>query len=279
MRSFVRDGLTFEFRDEGPRDAEPVVLLHGWPGGAETWEDVAPALTSDGWRTLTPNQRGYSPDARPRQIRAYGMPHLVDDVLALLDAAAIERAHVIGHDWGGAVAWALASRRPDRVGTLTVLSTPHPVAMARALRSSDQLVRSGYVAAFQVPWVAERILRSGGGRVLRQALRLSGLDAARADRYVARQLRPGALRASLAWYRALPFVGADLPGDIAVPTLYVWSTGDSALGPAAADRTQDHVSGPYRFQILQGVSHWLPETVPHLVSKLSGAHLRAHPLV
>lgn len=279
LRSFRRDDLRFDVRDSGPLDGDPVVLLHGWPGGADTWTEVERELAGQGWRTFTPDQRGYSPEARPSAVKRYAMPELVDDALALLDAAGIQRAHVVGHDWGGAVSWALASRAPTRVCSLTVLSTPHPAAMARALVASDQAFRSAYVAAFQVRWLPERVLLAHGGHVLREVLRRSGLDEGHVDRYVERQREPGALSAGLSWYRALLSSPRATVGDISVPTLYVWSTGDAALGRAAAEGTGDHVTGPYRFEILEGFSHWLPETVPALVGRLIDAHARENPAV
>jgi pimeloyl-ACP methyl ester carboxylesterase len=279
LRSFRREGLHFDVRDDGPVGGDPIVLLHGWPGGADTWTEVARELVGQDWRTLTPDQRGYSPGARPSAVRRYAVPQLVDDVVAMLDAGGIAQAHVVGHDWGGAVAWALASRAPSRVGSLTVLSTPHPAAMARAIRSSDQALRSAYVAAFQLRWLPERVLLARRGRLLREALRRSGLDGKHADGYIARQREPGALTAALSWYRALPHSVRARVGDIAVPTLYVWSTGDAALGRVAAEGTGEHVTGPYRLEILNGFSHWLPETAPALVSRLISAHARTHPLV
>jgi pimeloyl-ACP methyl ester carboxylesterase len=265
-------------RDDGPGDGDPIVLLHGWPGGADTWTEVGRELVGEGWRTLTPDQRGYSPRARPSAVKRYALPQLVDDVVALLDAGGMAQAHVVGHDWGGAVAWALASRAPGRVASLTVLSTPHPAAMARAIRSSDQALRSAYVAAFQLRWLPERVLLARRGGPLREALRRSGLDDEHVDRYVARQREPGALTAALSWYRALPYSARATVGTITVPTLYVWSTGDTALGRVAAEGTGQHVAGPYRFEILDGFAHWLPETAPALVGRLISAHVRAHPL-
>jgi pimeloyl-ACP methyl ester carboxylesterase len=272
LPSYSRAGLVFDVRAGGPGGGVPVVLLHGWPGGAGTWSDVEPELHRLGFATLTPDQRGYSPGARPQGTRSYAMGELVDDVVALLDGAEAPVAHLVGHDWGGAVGWAMAASHPDRLASLTVLSTPHPRAMARSLRSSDQALRSAYVAGFQLPILPERLLLARRGAVLRTVLRRSGLSAERAEAYVARQLEPGALTASLAWYRALRVFGANPPGDITVPTRYVWSTRDTALGRRAAELTADHVRGPYHFEVLDGVSHWIPEECPALVASLVAAH-------
>lgn len=273
MRSFDRQGLTFDVHNGGPSGGEPIVLLHGWPGGALTWDGVGADLNGRGYRTLIPEQRGYSAGARPRGRSAYAMAELVQDVVALLDAADLASAHIVGHDWGGAVAWAMAAGQPARVASLTVLSTPHPRAMARALTSSDQALRSAYIAAFQVPRLPERLLLARDGALLRRLLRRSGLPAERADAYVDRQLRPGALTAALSWYRALPY--SSPPSDVATPTVYVWSTRDTALGRRAAELTADHVTGPYRFEVVEGASHWLPEEHPALVADHITAHVES----
>jgi pimeloyl-ACP methyl ester carboxylesterase len=201
------------------------------------------------------------------------MRELVADVVALLDATGVERAHVVGHDWGGAVAWALASDHADRVATLTVLSTPHPRAMAQSLRSSDQAVRSSYIGLFQLPVVPEALLLARGGALLRRLLRRSGLPTAEAEAYAARQAEPGALTASLGWYRALPLDGSP-SGDVAVPTRYLWGDRDGALGERAAELTAEHVTGPYRFERLEGASHWLPELHAELVAAAILDHRR-----
>ena len=159
MEHFSRAGLVFDVSDEGPDDGESVLLLHGWPQDHTAWRHVAPLLHAAGLRTLAPDQRGYSPGARPRGRAAYGMGELVADAVALLDAAGVARAHVVGHDWGGSVAWALAERHPERVSSLTVLSTPHHHAMGWAMRHGDQLRRSWYMFAFQLPLLPEAVLR------------------------------------------------------------------------------------------------------------------------
>jgi pimeloyl-ACP methyl ester carboxylesterase len=248
--------MVFDVQDGGPPDGEPVVLLHGFPQDCTAFDRVSPALHSAGLRTLAPDQRGYSPGARPVGRSHYRMRETVDDVLALLDAAGLDRAHVVGHDWGGAVAWALAARHPERVRTLTAVSTPHPRAMARSL-AGTQLLRSSYIPLFRVPRLAERMLGAGGGRGLRTMLTTSGLDPATADTYVAAMRAPGALTAALNWYRgALPFGVAPR---VTVPALYVWGDRDQALGPRAARTTGRWVTAPYRFEVIAGGGHWIPE--------------------
>lgn len=279
MDRFIRDGLAFDVVDAGPPDApEAVVLLHGFPQSAATWSGVSERLARAGLRVLAFDQRGYSPGARPVHTDAYRMPELVADVLALADAAGLARFHVVGHDWGGGVAWALGAH-PDaaaRLASLTVLSMPHPRAFAKALWRHGQAARSAYVALFRTPWLAERLLLAGGGLPLRRGLRRSGLDAATARAYADRMAQPGALTAALNWYRTAARPSGDDAVDPAVPVLYVWSSGDTALGRAAAEMTAEFVPGPYRFEVLDGLSHWLPEQAPEAVAALVIAHVRAH---
>jgi pimeloyl-ACP methyl ester carboxylesterase len=273
--SFRRDGLTFDVRDGGPGDGDPVVLLHGFPQDSSAWDGVAPALHQHGLRTLAPDQRGCSPMARPRRRSAYRLREVTDDVLALLDAADLASAHVVGHDWGGAVAWALGAWHPERVRTLTVLSVPHPGAMTKALVTSDQALRSTYMAVFQVPALPERALLAAGGAPLRQMLRRSGLPPHLADHYVERMREPGALAAALNWYRALPWHARDPVGRVAVPTLHVWSTGDTFLGRAATEDTARFCRDTYRLEVLDDVPHWIPELAADRVAALVTAHARS----
>jgi pimeloyl-ACP methyl ester carboxylesterase len=276
VESFRRDGLTFDVRDEGPPDGEPVVLLHGFPQDSTAWARVAPVLHEHGLRTLAPDQRGYSPMARPRGRACYRLRETVDDVVALLDAAGLESAHVVGHDWGGIVAWGLAGWQPERVRTLTAVSVPHPAAMAKAFVTSDQLLRSYHMGLFQLPFLPERLILANDGRPLRAMLRRGGLPSDAVDRYVQRMREPGALTAALAWYRALPWSARDPVGKIrGVPTLHVWSTEDAFLGRAATEATEQFCDTPYRLEVLDGVTHWIPELASDRLAELVTAHVRS----
>ncbi|WP_256841599.1 alpha/beta fold hydrolase [Ornithinimicrobium cryptoxanthini] len=275
MDRLHREGLVLDILDGGPGDGELVVLLHGFPQDATTWGRVVPHLHRAGLRTLAPHQRGYSPGARPRRVSAYRMEELVGDVLALLDGAGARRAHVVGHDWGGAVAWALAQRHPERVASLVVLSTPHPEALGWAVRHGDQARRSWYILAFQLP-VLPQVL---GARMLRSgALQRWGVPGDDSQRYAARLGRPGALRGPVNWYRAavrgLFRRSRAGGGDVTVPTTYVWGSQDPFLGRDAAERTARHVSGDYRFVEVDG-GHWLAERQPVLVAREILARIRA----
>lgn len=267
-------GLRFEVLTAGPGRGEPVVLLHGFPQTSDCWVEQVRALAGAGYHVAAPNQRGYSPGARPNGVKAYAMEHLVADVIGLADALDLTRFHLVGHDWGGAVGWALASAAPERLHSLAVVSTPHPRALAKAVPMSLQLLRSSYIGLFRVPWLPETLLGAGGGKVLRQLLRLSGLPGKDADLYVEAVSRPGVLSAALNWYRANGPTLVAATGRIEVRTLYVWSTRDVALGRRAAEATGDYVDGRYRFEVLEGVSHWVPEERPDQLSRLLLEHLR-----
>ena len=236
---------------------EVVVLLHGFPQDPSAFDDVVPALHEAGLRTLVPTQRGYAATARPRRRRDYRTEELTLDLVALLDAAGVERAHLVGHDWGAAPAWALAARLPKRVSSLTVLSTPHPTAMIKSWMTSSQALKSWYMAYFQLPWLPEVAM----AHHLRRVLLSSGLPEHFADRYVRLMADPGTLTAALNWYRGIPFSARHPIGTVRVPTTYVWGQHDVALGAAAAKATGRYVDADYRFEQWQA-GHWLPETRP-----------------
>lgn len=280
MDSFRRGDLLFDVTDSGSSDGPVVVLLHGFPQRASSWSAVTAALTEQGYRCLAPNQRGYSDGARPSGRRAYRTAELVEDVLALLDAAGADRVHLVGHDWGANVAWAVAAHHPARLASLSALSVPHPAAFSRALVTSRQAFASWYMAVFQLPVFPELILTGGndGWRRLATWLRSSGQSAEAAERDARAMAAPGRLRAALNWYRAIPFADPRTAAvTVPVPTLFVWSDGDSAVLRSAADRCADWVTGPFTFEVLIGVSHWIPDEAPTEVASLLLDHLRAHP--
>ena len=274
LSSVSRDGLVLDVRDSGPAGAPAVVCLHGFPQDGGAYDAVVPLLAAAGLRVLVPDQRGYSPGARPAGRAPYALREVVADVVALLDAAGLDRAHVVGHDWGGAVAWALAGRHPGRVASLTVLGTPHPDALRAALAGSSQPLRSVYMGFFQVPRLPEALLLARGGAPLRRLLERSGLPAARADRYTRRMLEPGALAAALAWYRALPLAGGAFRGTrglVPVPVTYLSARRDPSFAPEAVRRTGAHVTGPFAARELD-CGHWIPEVLPEEVAGAVLAH-------
>ena len=269
-------GLTFDVVDAGPPDGEAVLLLHGFPQTSWSWRAVWPALVEGGYRVLAPDQRGYSPGARPEETAAYAMPHLVGDALGVLDAAGVGRAHVVGHDWGAAVAWQLAARHPERVRTLTAVSVPHPRAFVEALRTDpDQRERSAYMRLFAQDGVAEEALLGGGQHRLAAFFEGDG-GASDVTHSVELMRQPGVLTACLNWYRAQDLADIDSLPPVTVPTLHVWSDGDRALGRTGTELTAGYVDGPYRLEVLEGVSHWVPEQAADRLAAVLLEHVRAH---
>jgi len=276
MDSFTSDGFGFRVTDTSPADGggagQVAVLLHGFPGDRRCWDRVAPVLAAAGYRVLAPDQRGYSPEARPTARSAYTLSRLAGDVLALADAAKAERFHLAGHDWGAALAWYMAGHYPGRLISVAALSVPHPGAYMRALVSSSQAARSWYIAAFQLPVLPELALSRRGGQVMRAALGRTGLNPDSAARYAARAADPGAMRGPVNWYRAIPLRLRERTGRIDIPTLFAWGDGDRFVSRAAAGLCGRYVSGPYRFEVLKGTSHWLPEEAPERVGSMLAEH-------
>jgi pimeloyl-ACP methyl ester carboxylesterase len=257
--------LSFDVRADGPEDGRPVLLLHGFPQTSLSWAAVTPRLTEAGLRTYAPDQLGYSPGARPGEVEAYSMQNLAQVTADLMTAMEIPVADVVGHDWGANVAWTLGAWHPDRIRSLTAVSVPHPAAYTAAFRADpEQKERSSYIRLFWQAGKAEEVLLAVGARRLRRMLagadQDSGVPAGAIDEYVAVLSAPGALTAALNWYRAMSSgVRVDPVG---VPTTYVWSDGDVAIGRTAAEACANFVTGDYRFVELPGVTHWIPEQAP-----------------
>lgn len=248
------DGLTFDVEESGPARGPWVVLLHGFPVNSRCYDDVVPRVHEAGLRTLRIDQRGYSPGARPEEVDAYRLDTLVGDVIGILNHLNISYSMVVGHDWGGIVAWHLAAKHPDRFSGLVAVSTGHPSAMRDALAAGgDQRERSAYIKDFIADGAEER-LSARDGVLLRRA-GVTGEE-------LAPILEPGALTGPLNWYRA------NFTGDVAatlacppveIPTTMVWSDGDAALGREQAEFSGRYVYSDFRFSELHGVDHWIPE--------------------
>ena len=262
ITSYDHAGHTFDVIDEGPIDGDVVVLLHGFPERASSWHLVAALLHAQGYRTLAPDQRGYSPGARPPRRRDYRVDLLVDDVVALVDLVG-GPVHLVGHDWGANVAWCLAMWHPTRVRTLTAFSVPNPAAYVSALKG-PQLLKSWYMVLFNVPYVVERLAAKPGGFFDKQ-LRNGGMTSYDVARFHTDIVEHGALPGGLGWYRALPFMRSidhDVDAHVTVPTTMVWSDGDGFISRLGVDRAADYVDAPYELVVLEGVTHWIPEQAP-----------------
>jgi len=268
--------LTFDVAVGGPASGRAVLLLHGFPENARMWDGVRSRLHEAGLRTAAPNQRGYSPGARPTAVEAYAIGEIVRDVLGLLDGLGWPTVDLVGHDWGAAVAWQVAARHPDRVRTLTAVSVPHPLALSAALRHDpEQQQRSSYFGLLRMPGKAEETLLAEDCRRLRRML--DPIPPDRAEVFVRPMTEPGALTAALNWYRAISRRDLDGLGPVPAPTTYLWGTEDLAVARSAAEGCAQHVTGPYRFVELPGVTHWVPELRPDevaaaILAQVTGTH-------
>lgn len=268
------DELRFDVRVAGPRDGPLVLLLHGFPQTSWSWREQIPVLADAGYRVAAPDQRGYSPGARPTSVEAYAREAIVGDTVALAAALGADRFHLVGHDWGGAVGWQVAGREGRHLLSLASLATPHPQALADAYAGrlgGDQSSRSAYVDLFRAEG-AEQGMLANDAAGLRLVLMGAGLDEQEAAPYLDALGTPEALGAALNWYRAMSLSDVDGLGPIDVPTLYVWGTDDVALGPEVALATADHVAGPYTV-VSAECDHWLPEHAAPIVNSALLEHL------
>ncbi|MHB8268594.1 alpha/beta fold hydrolase [Bradyrhizobium sp.] len=279
----IAPDLTFDTLTAGSSDAPLVLLLHGFAESMHCWRAQVAALAAAGYRAIAPSQRGYSPGARPdvSDTANYHIDRLMDDAMAIVAACGHgdrRRFHLVGHDWGGSIAWSLADRYPQRLASLTVLSRPHPNAFNRALQLPDgeQAQRSRHHKAFLEPDAADVVL-ADNCRWLRERLAAASVPAAAIERHLGVLGNKDTMEAALAWYRARGAIRGPL-GVIEVPTLYVWGDADDTVGRIAAEGTKDFVSAPYRFEVLPGVGHFAADQAPDRVSELLSQHIAAYPV-
>lgn len=263
--------LRFPVLDSGPADGEPVLLLHGWPQDGTSWRQVAEQLNAAGYRTYAPTLRGASPTANPARRSAYRASELRSDVAAMVEAIG-SPVHLVGHDWGAALAWGVASHQPELLRTLTAVSVPHPAAFLRSLVTSRQALASWYMYAFQVPVLPELLL--GSRAFMTRALLGTGQQRRYAERDVSRNADRALRRGGLHWYRGAVLEPRGHGRPTPVPVLQVWSDGDTAIRRPSIDRTAAHAAGSYELAVLQGVSHWIPDQAPAELAALVVAHLR-----
>jgi len=264
-KRIAADGVTLAVQDEGEGPA--VLLLHGFPDSSKVWRNQVPRLVDAGLRVVVPDLRGFGESDRPDGIDDYGVRRSVRDLHAVLDTLDIERARVVGHDFGAVVAWVFAGTAPDRVERLVAMSVGHPNTARE--RTVEQREKAWYQLFFQFTDVAEELLRRDDWKLMREILRGAG----DLDRYLADLTRPGALTAALNWYRANLSPrreleqGPALPA-IAAPTLGLWSSGDNYLTEDRMIRSGEHVTGPWRYERIDGASHWLQLDRPDEVNAL-----------
>ena len=279
----VVNGVRLHAVTAGPEDGETVLLLHGFPEFWYSWRAQIPGLVAAGYRVVTPDLRGYNRSEKPLGVSSYALDELVGDVTGLIRHYG-DSAHLVGHDWGGTIAWTTAATRPGLLDSLTVMNAPHPAALADRFDLA-QLRRSWYALAFQLPWLPERLLTLGRGRAVGSMFRESATNPdaftdADIDRYREAFCRPGAARAAINYYRAyaretagamasamLPGTTAAPPADteIQVPTLLLWGEQDPALGVGLSEGLEQWVAD-LRIERFPEASHWIHHDAPEGVS-------------
>lgn len=277
----TRSGLSFNADVAGPPGGVLVLLLHGFPESRHSWRAALPELAKAGYRAVAPDQRGYSPGARPdpADLSNYAIDRLVADAIDIADAsgAAGNRFHLVGHDWGGQVSWGVASRHPQRLASLTILSRPHPSSFRRALEKDDgdQKHRSRHHRAFLDPETA-KLLLADDARRLREGLFGQGVQRPALEEHLSVLGNLPALEAALAWYRANKGLAGEF-GLIKVPTLYIWGDADATVGPDAARGTGEFVGASFGMEVLPGVGHFVMDQAPAKATELMLAHIERHP--
>lgn len=247
-------------------DKPAVILLHGFPVTSAMWIELIDPLVAAGFRVLAFDQRGYSPGARPEQVGEYTVPKLTSDVIAVADAAGLERFHLVGHDWGSVVGWSTVLQHPGRVLSWTGLSIAHPTAFTDALENDpDQGSRSAYFLLFQTPWLPEALFSVNDFWALRGGY--SNMSSLQQSEYISVFSEPGALTGSLNWYRAITMSIQNrdqLSPEIRTPTLFIWGNNDQAVGRWAVEAQAQYMKGPYHVIELDA-GHWLLEDNPDRV--------------
>jgi pimeloyl-ACP methyl ester carboxylesterase len=269
-RSIDVGGMRLACTLYGPEHGPLAVLLHGFPACRQAWDGVARRLAGQGYRVVAPDMRGYGGSDRPPGVRSYSVGHLVADVAGLVGALGEAKAHVVGHDWGGMVAWWTAMRRPEVVDRLAVVNAAHPVAYDRALKTAAQLRRSWYVMAFQVPLLPEWVLGRNDCAIVRKLLAKDGVAPEIVQACVDALQAPGARRAAVDYYRAAfrDGVAGTLPDPavIELPTLVVWGDRDQYLEPSLSQPPPEWVPAPV-VNHLPEANHWAPVDAPDDVAR------------
>ena len=275
------NGVRLKVAEAGPADGPLAILLHGFPEDWRGWRRQIGPLADAGFRVLAPDQRGYGGSDKPAGVAPYALDTLADDVVGLIDATGRPRASLVGHDWGGVVAWRVATRDPGRVDRLAILNAPHPDLTRREFFGSPrQLLKSWYVLAFQVPRLPEAFLRRKDWRALAGSLRDTSrpgtFSDADLDAYREAWSRPGAITAMLNWYRAFLRLGpaADPKARVAVPTRILWGVRDAALEPALAEASLARCDRG-RLEFFDEATHWLHHEEPGRVADRLAAFLAA----
>jgi len=272
------NGLVFRARVAGlDSDGPGLILLHGYPETSAMWEPLIAAAAARGYRVIAFDQRGYSPGARPEGVDAYRIDEMVGDVLAVAAAAGFEDFHLVGHDWGCVVGWIAAVRHPERIRSWAGLSIPHPGPMIQQLQGGLPT----YIKVFNTPWVPELLFSFGDFALLRRGL---PENEALRDEYVSVLAEPGALSATLNWYRAIPSSLASFAGesfDVQPPTLFVWGSREGWVNAERLERQRALMRGPYH-ELEVDAGHWLMQeqtraVVERILGQLAAVDATAQP--
>lgn len=266
IESFQRDQLSFDVIDSGPLDGQFIVLLHGFPETAKSWQETAQLLNEKGYRTFAINQRGYSLNAQPKGRYAYRTQELVEDIHEFLNLVD-EPIYLVGHDWGAVVAWDVAIHYPEKIKHLTAISVPHKAAFIKSMLSSNQLFKSYYMGLFQLPKIPE-ILFEKIPSIGLSLLKSSGMTAQQLADFQHEMVKEKRLSSAINWYRGLPFnKDLDIGKKVTVPTLFIWGKHDTAIGPKSVELNQQYVDAPYT-EIHLEATHWIPTQNAQQLSEL-----------
>jgi pimeloyl-ACP methyl ester carboxylesterase len=274
-RRIKTNGITLHVAEAGPKDGEPVILLHGFPEFWYGWRHQIDFLANAGYRVVVPDQRGYNLSDKPRSLDAYALDQLAADLVGLIDDLKQEKVAVIGHDWGAGVAWWTAMRYPERLERMVIVNVPHPGVFLKTLpRDPEQLARSVYIFFFQLPWLPEFLCRQNDWKVMVTSLRKTSRPDTFTDEdlalYKEAWSQPGAITAMINWYRAAAMVAPPRPPKdprIHVPTLMIWGTKDTALKRSLAQPSID-LCDDGRLVFIEGASHFVQHEEPDRVNTL-----------
>ncbi len=273
------NGITLHTVQAGPDDGPLVILLHGFPEFWYGWRHQIDFLVNAGYYVIVPDQRGYNLSDKPSGVAAYNLDELAADVIGLIDDAKRERASLIGHDWGAAVAWWAASKYADRLDKLVILNVPHPIVMQRTLqRSLAQLRKSWYMFFFQIPRLPEALYSRNNWRSVTRAIQSSARPGTFIDEDMAQYCQawsqPGAMTAMINWYRAMFQARPKSLMDVRihVPTLMIWGAQDQFLGREMAQPSID-LCDEGRLEFIETATHWIQHEEPERVNQLIGAFL------
>jgi len=268
------NGISFHMVQAGPEDGPLVILLHGFPEFWYGWRHQIDTLVGSGFRVWLPDQRGYNLSDKPTEIRDYRIDNLVEDVVGFIKSSHRQDVRLVGHDWGGYVAWWTALKHPDLIHRMAILNMPHPYVFLRTLRKDGmQKLMSAYIGFFQMPTVPEALFRAAGSRLAMMGMRLSGKnDTFSRDDAAAYQkawTEPDAAQSMLNWYRAAVKYPAEAPADwrVKVPTMLIWGSQDRFLHSKMAQPSID-LCDDGRLEIIKDATHWVQHDEADTVNRL-----------